>query len=76
MRFLTPVLFLLAGIWVWWSNDAHPDRVLTLPFMDLFTDDLREQGRITVYICLGIAGSLFVSDVYAMLRKKAPDSGD
>ncbi len=75
MKFVTPVLFLLAGIWVSWSNDAHADRVLTMPFMDVFTDDVHEQGRLTAYVCWGIAGVLFTSDLVSALRRK-PRSPD
>lgn len=69
MRIFTPVVFLLAGFWVQWSNAEHPDRVLTLPFMDVFTADVYEQGRLTVYVCWAIAGCIFSVDLLNMMRR-------
>ena len=75
MRFLTPTLFLLAGIWVTWTNGSHTDRVVTLPLMDLFTADLKQQGQLSAYICFGIAAVLYLSDLVAVFRRKSPDAG-
>ena len=69
MRFVTPTFFLLAGVWVFWSNGEHPDRVLVLPFMDALTPDVKEQGRITSVVCWSIAVVLYAADLIAVFRK-------
>jgi hypothetical protein len=70
MRFLTPILFFLAGGWVWWTNGQHPDRVVVLPFMDILSDDVHEQGMYTAWVCWAIAAWFFLWDLLALLRKK------
>ncbi|MSP56502.1 MAG: hypothetical protein EXR69_13005 [Myxococcales bacterium] len=74
MRFLTPTLFLLAGVWVYWTNGSHTDRVVTLPLMDLFTADLKQQGQLSAYICFGIGAALYVSHTVAMFRRQPKDT--
>ncbi len=69
MRFLTPILFFVAGGWVWWHNSTATTSVVSLPFMDLLTDDIHQQGAYSAYICFGIGGWLFLWDLVALLRK-------
>ncbi len=50
-RYFSPILFLAAGIFVFWYNGASGTQVLTLPFIDSVypaaKGDLILQGRIT-----------------------------
>jgi len=72
MRFVTPVLFLLAGFWVQDNNANHGDRILVIPFLDVFTTDVREQGQLTVYICFGISAVFFAGHLLSMLFDRRP----
>lgn len=75
MRFVTPVLFLLAGFWVQNNNANHGDRILVLPFLDMVTTDVHEQGQLTVYACFGIGGVLLVGNLLSMLFNRPPPLG-
>lgn len=68
MRFVTPILFLLAAGWVWSHNQTATDSVVTLPFLDSLTADVHQQGQLTVYICLAIGGWLLLWQGIAVLR--------
>jgi len=70
MRFVTPVIFWLAGGWVWWTNQQSTDRVYMLPGMDLLTDDRAEQGLYTAFLLIGIGTWFFLWDLVGVLRKK------
>lgn len=70
MRFVTPVLFWLAGGWVWWTNQHATDRVVVFPGMDLFSEDPQEQGLYSALLCFAVGGWLFLWDIVAVLRKK------
>ncbi len=69
MRFLTPILFFLAGGWVWWHNATATDSIVTLPFMGALSDDPREQGAYSAYICFGIGAWFLIWDLVGLARK-------
>lgn len=72
-RFLTPLLFVGAGLYVGWYNQNHVDSALLFPFISLIlpaTDgDLAAQGRASAGLLMGIGGLFLLS---ALTRRRAP----
>ena len=72
-RFLTPLLFVGAGLYVGWYNQNHVDSALLFPFISSIlpsTDgDLAAQGRASAGLLMGIGG-LFL--VFALFQRRAP----
>ncbi len=75
-RFLSPILFLGAGAYVWWFNSQHTDRLLAFPFITaLFPSlegDLSGQGKASAAMMLGIGGLLLI---LALLRRRPAEPG-
>lgn len=82
MRFLSPVLFAAAGLYVAWYNGNHADRVLMLPFMDVVfpatANDPVAQGAVSWKVLLGLAGIFGVLDAvqWARARRREEDAGE
>lgn len=72
-RFLTPLLFIGAGLYVGWYNQQNVDRALLFPFlpslMPSLDGDLEAQGRASAGLLLGL-GLLFL--VFAIARRAPP----
>lgn len=72
-RFLTPLLFVGAGLYVGWYNQNHVDSALLFPFISSIlpsTDgDLAAQGRASAGLLMGIGGLFLLS---ALTRRRAP----
>lgn len=76
-RYLSPLLFLSAGAYVWWFNANHADRALLFPFLPSLLPslegDLSAQGRVTAAFLLAIGGVLLLS---ALLRRRPRQTED
>jgi hypothetical protein len=75
MRFLTPVLFAAAAVYVGWFNGTHTDRTLVLPMLDLLDPSIASnpaaQGALTVKVLGGLAVVLALWEGVAFFRHRA-----
>jgi hypothetical protein len=78
MRWLWPILMFAITGWVAWYNDAHADRQVMFPFVDVLFPELRDDphamGRRSVEIlfALAVGSTLFtlVEQVRASARRR------
>jgi hypothetical protein len=77
MRFITPVLFAAAAVYVGWQNGQHTDRALVLPFLDIIapgtTGNIAAQGALTVNILFGLAVVFGLWEIFRMMRDRQSD---
>ena len=74
-RFLTPLLFVVAGLYVGWYNQNHVDSAMLFPFlpslMPALDGELAAQGRASAGLLMGIGGLFLLS---ALFRRRPPPS--
>lgn len=74
-RFLTPVLFAGAALYVANFNAQHDDRALMLPFMDVLSPaaagDMHAQGALTVQVLSGLAAVFGLFAVVGFVRDRS-----
>ncbi len=73
MRYFTPLLFLAAGGFVGWYNNANAESVVLLPFLEnIFPSlegDLPAQGRVTMLIFMALGLVLLLWNGFQHMRQ-------
>lgn len=77
MRFITPLLFAAAAVYVGWQNAQYTDRALVLPFLEVLAPatkgDMAAQGALTVNLLWGLAAFFTTWELFRMFRDRKAD---
>lgn len=72
MRFLTPILFFAAALYVDWHNNNQANSILMFPFIDTIypksQGDPRAMGEASEKLLLVLGGLFMVRSVFATYR--------